>query len=174
MAPLIVLGSCFWKERNKSNYAHPLQRRKKSKVLSVTEGKLVYGGTCLPGYFVTTPKLPVIFNKWLIRPFYFYLIMGKCHYQFVTDKLSIEQDVSRKFKPIYQILLKHRSLSFFSSYSPFPVASPLSASERPFLLLSTPSRQVCQSSAPPGETWWCCFSGWPPRWPPAATTTAWS
>lgn len=85
MAPLIVLGSCFWKGRNKSNYAHPLQRRKKSKVLSVTEGKLVYGG-----YFVTRPKLPVIFNKWLVRPFYFDLIMGKCHNHFVTDQLSIE------------------------------------------------------------------------------------
>lgn len=52
--------------------------------------------------------------------------------------------MSRKFKPIYQILLKHRSLSF-SSHSPFPVVSLYPLLNSRFFSSSRPTLSTLQT-----------------------------
>lgn len=89
---------------------------------------MVYG-KCVLGSSVMRQKLPVIS---IIGSFihFIFLIMAKCHNQFVTDRLSIKYDICSTFKPIYQFLRRKKTHCNIEA-CPCSLSPPLPSSEFP-------------------------------------------
>lgn len=121
----------FWKTngRNKSNYVDPFQRRKKRKVLSVTEGKLVYGEMCC------WPKCQSFLISGSLISFIFAHNKGKASQSICHGPIS---GICRGFLSQFARFSPRSSTSYsFPVRNLFPAPRPLLISRFYLLFLST-------------------------------------